>query len=63
MYSNIFNKGAISLFIYIPISHDDNLIYIYCIQEMKIVSNENDSLSSKMPLIDLLAKDINGINI
>lgn len=49
--------------IYESILHDDNLVNIDSIEKMEVVSDENNRLTSEMPLVDLLAKYVDGVDI
>ena len=61
--SDISNERAISLSIYVSILHDDDLINIDSIEKMEVMSDENNRLTSEMPLVDLLAKYVDCVDI
>jgi hypothetical protein len=61
--SDISNERAISLSIYVSILHDDDLINIDSIEKMEVVSDENNRLTGEMPLVDLLAKYVDCVDI
>lgn len=63
MGSDISNERSISLSIYVSILHDDDLVNIDSIKEMEVMSDENNRLTSEMPLVDLLAKYVDCVDI
>ena len=49
--------------LYTTISHHDDTIHIDTIEEMEVVGDEDNRLTSSSPRVDLLAKYVDSIDI